>query len=138
VLAPEIVPALFGEQWNVSLPVMRILAFHGIIHSLQHNGAVILALRKPARALAESVVNALITVGGILIAARWGIAGSAGVAALRGDLLYPFTAALLHPLIQVRPGELYAGYGVAGLGASAWPSLRWRPRRSLVITRVAT
>jgi PST family polysaccharide transporter len=117
-LAPELVPALFGSQWEASIPIIRILAFHGIINSVQYNGAVVIAMGRPAWALAFSVAAALVTVTGILIAAPWGGIAVAGVIAVRGYVLYPFTVAVLRPLIQIRFGKLLGGYVVPAFGSA--------------------
>ena len=115
-LAPALVPALFGDQWDASIPVMRILAFYGIIHSLQYNGSVMVAMGRPAWALVESVAGALVNVVGILVAARWGVEAVAGVVVLRGYLLYPGTLLAVRSLIQVRFRELLGGYVAPALG----------------------
>jgi len=115
-LAPALVPALFGDQWDASIPVMRILAFYGIIHSLQYNGSVMIAMGRPAWALVESVAGALVTVVGILVAVRWGVEAVAGVVVLRGYLLYPATLLAVRSLIQVRFRELLGGYVAPALG----------------------
>lgn len=117
-LAPVLVPALFGSQWDASIPIMRILAFLGIIQSLQYNGAVMIAMGKPTWALMESVGGALLTVAGVLIAARWGIAAVAVVVALRGYLLHPCTVVAIRSLIQVRFRELLGGYVAPALGTA--------------------
>jgi len=116
-LAPVLIPALFGDQWHASIPIMRILALHGIIHSLQYNGSVMVAMGRPSWALVESLVGALITVAGILVAARWGIAAVAVVVALRGYLLYPGTLLAVRKLIQIRFRELLAGYVAPALAS---------------------
>ena len=116
-VAPTLVPALFGNQWQASVPIMSILAFHGIIHSIQYNGAVMVAMGKPAWSLAESLASSLITVVGILIAARWGITGVAAVVVLRGYLVYPGALLAVRSLIHVRVFELLAGYVAPALGS---------------------
>ncbi|MEJ2558700.1 MAG: lipopolysaccharide biosynthesis protein [Anaerolineae bacterium] len=48
-LAPELVPALFGEKWAPSIPVMQVLALIGILQSvLFFNGSVMRASGKPS------------------------------------------------------------------------------------------
>lgn len=118
-ISPILVPALFGDQWEASVPIMGILAFHGIIHSIQYNGAVMVAMGKPAWSLAESLASSLITVVGILIAVRWGITGVAAVVVLRGYLVYPGTLLAVRSLIQVRVPELLGGYVAPTLGSIA-------------------
>ena len=73
-LAPELVPALFGEKWAPSIPVMQVLALIGVLQSvLFFNGSVIKASGKPSWQLGIMLLNALCSVIGFLLAVRWGI-----------------------------------------------------------------
>ena len=117
-IAPTLIPALFGDQWEASIPIMGILAFYGVIHSIQYNGAVMVAMGKPGWALAESLAASFVTVAGILLASRWGITGIAAVVVLRGYLIYPGSLLAIRALIQVRFLELLGGYIAPILGSS--------------------
>src|SRR5919106_1377792 len=66
-LAPEIVPAVFGEKWAPSIPVMQVLALIGILQSvLFFNGSVIKASGKPSWQLGIMFLNAACSVIGFL------------------------------------------------------------------------
>ncbi len=101
-LAPELVPALFGEKWAPSIPVMQVLAMIGILQSvLFFNGSVIRASGKPSWELGIMVLNATCSVLGFLVAVRWGIVAVATSFVIVGYLLAPISYAVVHRLIQI-------------------------------------
>ncbi len=101
-LAPELVPALFGEQWAPSIPVMQILALIGILQSvLFFNGSVIRASGKPSWELGIMTLNAVCSVFGFLLAVRLGIVAVAASFVIVGYLLSPVSYIAVRKLIQV-------------------------------------
>ena len=102
VLAPELVPALFGPQWTPSIPVMQVLSMIGILQSvLFFNGSVIRASGKPSWELGIMLLNAVFSVIGFLIAVHWGIVAVAASFVIVGYLLAPVSYAAVHRLIRV-------------------------------------
>jgi PST family polysaccharide transporter len=105
VLAPELVPTLFGQQWIPSIPVMQVLALIGILQSvLFFNGNVIRASGKPAWEFGIMVLNTVFSVLGFLIAVRWGIVAVAASFVVVGYLLAPVSYAVVNRLIQINVG----------------------------------
>lgn len=101
-LAPELVPALFGETWTPSIPVMQVLALIGILQSvLFFNGSVIKAAGKPAWQLWIMLLNTMCSVLGFLLAVRWGIVAVAASFVIVGYLLAPVSYLAVRRLIQV-------------------------------------
>ncbi|MEQ9236759.1 oligosaccharide flippase family protein, partial [Coleofasciculus sp. E2-BRE-01] len=102
-LAPELVPVLFGKQWIPSIPVMQILAFIGILISVNHfTSTVIMAMGKPSWMLKLSCISSVINVVGFAIAVRWGIAAVAAVYVIRGYLLSPLHFLAVQKLIRIQ------------------------------------
>lgn len=102
VLAPELVVALFGEQWEPSGPVLRVLALIGIVHSLQlFQGSLVRALGKPQWQFWTMLASAVLNVIGFLIAVRWGITAVAVAYVIRGYLLSPLLLLLVRRLIDL-------------------------------------
>ena len=90
VLAPQLIPALFGPQWTLSIPVLQVLAIIGILHSmLYYHDSFVYALGKPAWRLAMIALNAVSNVIAFAIAVRWGIVAVAAAYVIRGYLLSP-------------------------------------------------
>ena len=101
-LAPELVPALFGEQWAPSIPVMQVLALIGILQSvLFFNGTVIRASGKPSWEFGIMLLNAVCSVIGFLLAVRWGIVAVAASLVIVGYLLAPISYMAVRRLIQI-------------------------------------
>lgn len=82
VLAPTLVPVLFGPRWTASVSLLRALAVSGILYipvSFVH--PLTLALGKPRIALILSVCQTLLTIGLCLLAMRWSPLAVAGAVA---------------------------------------------------------
>ncbi len=104
VLAPELVHGLFGDQWEPSIPVMRVLAFVGILQSIAFfNGSVLMACGKPQWRLALISLNALVNVIAFLVVVRWGILAVAAAFVIRAYVLFPLTFLAAGRLIALRP-----------------------------------
>jgi PST family polysaccharide transporter len=101
-LAPELVPALFGEQWTPSIPVMQVLALVGILQSvLFFNGSVMRASGKPSWELGIMLLNTVCSVIGFFLAVRWGIVAVAASFVIVGYSLAPISFLAVRRLIQV-------------------------------------
>lgn len=101
-LAPEFVLTLFGDQWAPSIPVVRVLALLGILHSLlAFNGSVLRACGKPSWELGIMLLNAACSIIGALLAVRWGIVAVGASFVISGYLLAPVSFAAARRLIRV-------------------------------------
>jgi len=102
-LAPELVRVLFGEQWLPSIPVMQILAFIGIVHSVAYfHTTVITAMGKPAWKLRLNFMHSIANVIGFAIAVHWGIVAVAAVYVIRSYLLTPVDLWFIRKLIGIK------------------------------------
>lgn len=102
VLAPEMIQVLFGEKWLPSVPVMQVLAFIGILHSVYYfNGTVIVAMGKPFWKLLLNSLNAIVNVFAFLLVIRWGIVAVAIAYVSRGYLLSPLPLLAVQKLIHI-------------------------------------
>ena len=102
VLAPELVPAVFGEKWSPSIPVMQVLSLIGILQSvLFFNGSIIKASGKPSWQLGIMLLNAICSVIGFLLAVKWGIVAVAASFVIVGYLLAPISYIAVRRLIQI-------------------------------------
>jgi O-antigen/teichoic acid export membrane protein len=118
VLAPELIPVLFGDQWLPSIPVMQVLALIGILQSvLAFNGSVIRASGKPSWELGIMFLNATCSVTAFLLAVHWGIVAVAASFVIAGYLVAPVSYIAVRKRIQVS-FRTYLGQFVAPLSAS--------------------
>src|SRR5574341_237667 len=102
VVAPEVVPALFGAKWMPSIPVMQVLSMIGILQSvLFFNGSVLRASGKPNWEFAIMGLNAFCSILGSLLAVRWGIVAVAASFVITGYLLAPVSYVAVRKQIQI-------------------------------------
>ena len=102
VLAPEIVPAVFGEKWTPSIPVMQVLALIGVLQSvLFFNGSVIKASGKPSWQFGIMLLNTVGSVLAFLLVVRLGIVAVAAAFVAVGYLLAPVSYIAVRRLIQI-------------------------------------
>ena len=74
VLAPQIVPTVFGEQWTPSIPVMQVLAFIGILRTVfQFNGPIMMAMGRADWRFKINIVGTTLNVLCFIAVVRWGI-----------------------------------------------------------------
>lgn len=116
-LAPELVRVLFGERWLPSIPVMQILAFIGIIHSLgTFNGSLFISMGKPDWNLKIGFLNTVANLILFFIAVRWGITAVAAVYAGRGYLFFPIYLWAVKKLIHIKLATYFGQYVVPLVG----------------------
>lgn len=102
ILAPELVPFVFGENWLPSIPVMQILAIIGILHAIEYfNQSVILAMGKPDWRFKINAINAVGNVIGFIIVVQWGILAVAAAYVIRGYLFLPLPLWAIYKLIKI-------------------------------------
>jgi PST family polysaccharide transporter len=90
LVAREAVMLFFGSGWGTSVPVLRILAFIGIVQSVSlFNGAVIKAAGKPHWLLRLEGFNVFVNAVAFAIAVHWGIVAVAFAYTLRSYLVAP-------------------------------------------------
>jgi PST family polysaccharide transporter len=103
LVAPELIVTLFGPQWTLSIAVMRVLAFIGILHSIFYfHNSVVIAFGKPSWRLGNSLLNAVANVFAFALAVRWGIVAVAAAYVIRGYLLSPVELWMVHKLAMVK------------------------------------
>lgn len=138
VMAPELVLVLFGPTWAPSAPVMQVLAFIGILHSVQYfNGSVIMAAGRPAWRLAIMLINAIANVAVFVLVVRWGIVAIAVAYVIVGYLLSPLSFLAVRSLIHINLGTYLRQFTAPLLGsiviASAILGLKYLLREDLAL-----
>ena len=101
-LTPELIVSVFGEQWIPSIPVMRVLAFAGIINSLSFfNNSVFMAMGKPAWKLWLTIFEATFTLTICLTVIKWGIGAVVSAYVISTYLAFPISLRAVKELINV-------------------------------------
>lgn len=120
VAAPLILPLVFGDGWEESVPVARILAVAGILvvgATLDHG--LFYGLGKPGRWFVYALAIDALTVATTALTVRWGLVGVATgflvVAAVATASRWFLVARLLH----TRPLALAGPFGFLAVAAPA-------------------
>ena len=102
VLAPQIIPLVFGADWEKAVPVIQVLALVGMLESVYYfNANVIMAMGKPSWRLKVNILNAIMNLIAFSIAVRWGIVAVAAAYVIRAYLLSPLPLYLVKKLIGI-------------------------------------
>jgi len=114
-VASELVPVVFGSRWLPSVPVVQVLAFIGLLHSVEYfTPAILMAAGRPSWVLAVAVLNAVTNLTAFITAVRWGIVAVALAYVIRGWVFSPILPYLVGRLIGL-PWRRYLGQYVAPL-----------------------
>jgi PST family polysaccharide transporter len=78
IVAPDLIPLVFGSQWDVAVPVIQILSIYVIIRCLQAwNSPVLDAAGKPNITFWTQSAALCLTPIAVVVGSRWGIEGVA-------------------------------------------------------------
>jgi O-antigen/teichoic acid export membrane protein len=78
IVAPDFVSTVLGERWAEATPIIRILAWVGLMQSLQTlNGEILLALGRAGTLLNFTVLWFAASLGAVVVGLQWGIVGVA-------------------------------------------------------------
>lgn len=105
VMAPDLL-LIIDEKWLPASPVMRVLSFIGVVHSLGHfNGTVLRAMGRPGIVLGLSCITAALNLTVFFVFVHWGILAVALAYTIRGYLVFPLALILLRRMIKLPLGE---------------------------------
>jgi O-antigen/teichoic acid export membrane protein len=93
VVAPEFVTAVLGSRWQAAEPVIRLLAWVGLLQSLGTlNSAVLQARDRTGTLLRYAVVALVASVTAFAVGLEWGIVGVAAGYAISSTFVEPYYA----------------------------------------------
>ncbi|HTE89149.1 MAG TPA: lipopolysaccharide biosynthesis protein [Terriglobales bacterium] len=102
VLAPVLIPVVFGAQWQPSIPTMRILAIVGLIQNiLFFNDVLWRSMGRPGYTTFFFALNAVANVAGFLVFAHYGIFAVAIVLLVNTVALSPVSFMILKRLTGI-------------------------------------
>jgi O-antigen/teichoic acid export membrane protein len=110
VVAPEFVTAVLGVKWIDTEPVIRLLAWVGLLQSLGTlNSAVLQARDRTGTLLRYAIVALVGSLVGFTVGLEWGIVGVAAGYALASTVLEPYYAWLTARALGVSVFSLARG-----------------------------
>jgi len=123
VVAPEFVRVVLGERWEAAIPVIQILAWVGLLQSLQSlNSSILQALDRTRTLLHYAAVALVASLCAFIGGLAWGVVGVATAYALVSTVVEPYYTVLTARALGVSPLMLVralAGVAEAALGMVA-------------------
>jgi O-antigen/teichoic acid export membrane protein len=115
VVAPEFVHVVFGDQWDSAIPVIRLLAWVGLLQSLQSlNSSILMARNRTRTLLWYAGVVLVASLAAFVVGLKWGIVGVAAAYAVSSTIVEPYYTYLTARAIDVSLWSLVRGLrGVA-------------------------
>ena len=119
IFAGEVVHILFGEQWQPTVPLLRLLACWALLRSISNPvGSLLIALGRPGLSLTWNAALLCVMPPTIWLGAKFGAIGLATVLTLLAAVLYvPNWYFLVRPLSGAGLGE-YAAQVAVPLGSA--------------------
>jgi teichuronic acid exporter len=121
LLAPQIVPLVFGRQWHSAVIIMQVLCLMGALNSvITFDRNALVAVNASKSALIITVTQSIVCVIVVLIAVRWGVLAVAIGVTIRQYLVWPLRLRALHRYIGVAiPTYLLRWFGPMASGVLA-------------------
>jgi polysaccharide transporter, PST family len=115
VVAPDFVHVVLGERWSSATPVIQILAWVGIIQSLQTLSAeVLLALNRASWLLRFTMLWCAGSIGAFALGLHWGILGVAACYAVATALIEPLRISITARALDISPWRFVRAFaGIA-------------------------
>lgn len=117
VVAPDLIPVVFGSQWHVAVGILQILSVYVIIRSLQAWSSIVMdAVGRPQFTLWTQLAALCLTPVGVVVGAEWSVEAVA-IAFVLSQLIAVEIPMLIVVLLELRvsPRTLAARVlGVAG------------------------
>jgi O-antigen/teichoic acid export membrane protein len=89
IVAPEFVHVVLGKQWSEAVPVIQILAWVGLIQSLQMNTVILQALGRARTTLWQAAFSVAVSLVAFATGLNWGIVGVATAYAIAVTIVEP-------------------------------------------------
>ena len=106
VVAPDFVQVVLGERWSDATPVIRILAWVGLVQSLVRlNSSVLQARDRTDLLLRWSLLITAVNVGAFVLGLQWGVVGVAACYAVANTALQPLNVWLTGRSVGVRVSD---------------------------------
>lgn len=119
-VAPEIYDVVYADKWAPCVPIARVLAGIGILHSVALlNSNVIKAMGRADWDFWLSFLNVVGNLTGFLIAAQFGVTAVAAAYVIRGYVFMPVKLYFVHSLIEYSVSAYLEKIGIALAGGLA-------------------
>jgi O-antigen/teichoic acid export membrane protein len=112
LVAPDFVSVVLGDKWSDAVPVIQILAWAGMLQSLQTlNGEILMALDRAHVLFRFTLLWFAATIGAVALGLQWGIEGVAACYTIAVLLVEPLNAHLTARALGIRTRRFFAALG---------------------------
>jgi PST family polysaccharide transporter len=139
LLAPQIVPLIFGDRWHHSIVIMQVLCLMGALNSViifDRNALVAVGAGKSA--LFITATQSIVGVITVLATVHWGVLAVAIGVTARQYLVWPLRLRALHRHVGVRISTYLLRWfgpmssGALGAGVGFVVAAAWHPGASAI------
>ncbi len=110
IVAPDFVPVVLGERWNDAVPIIQVLAWAGILLSLQAvHGSVLLARNRSGWLLRWGIVSVVAAVASFVAGLPWGVVGVATAFAIATTVLMPAYTQVVARTVGLSAARFFRG-----------------------------
>lgn len=107
VVAPEFVRVVLGRRWEEAIPVIQLLAWVGLLQSVQRlNSSVLMACDRARTLLMYSVVVLVASLAAFVFGLQWGIVGVAAAYAASSTVVELYYTWLTARVLEISPWAL--------------------------------
>jgi O-antigen/teichoic acid export membrane protein len=139
VVAPDFVAVVLGERWKGATPVIQILAWVGIVQSLQTlTGEVLLALGRASWLLRFTGLWFVASLGSFALGVQWGVLGVAACYLAATLLVEPVRTYLTARALGVSPWRIVLALGGVAQATALMGAAVLGTRMALVAAGVPT
>jgi O-antigen/teichoic acid export membrane protein len=108
LIAPFVVPLLFGPQWTESVTIIQILCAYGVVGACGLIwGSIIAGLGRPDITLRTTSIAAIVSLVILLLTARYGLAAASIAFVVRGYVTLPFMPIVIARLTGISARKQY-------------------------------
>lgn len=136
-LASLFIPAIFGNAWEGTIPLVQILAIVGILRTLGNpSGLILLAKGRVDIGFKFNAVVAIINASTYLFAIQYGIYALALSCAILSAVYFILLLTILRSLVGLEPLEYFASIIKPVIASSAMGVMLYTTYRFLVLTGI--
>ncbi len=108
--APEAIVTLFGDRWTVSVRAMQLLSLAALPATVAlMSDPLMIATERASWVFRLTLLRSALTLGGLLVAVRFGIEAIAAVSIVRAVLYLPVSAYVMRRLAGLGAASLFSG-----------------------------
>ena len=102
VLAPNIVPVLYGDKWSLSIPILQTLAIAYLLQAIYYSHLNVLTAKgKTDWQIKLVAFSSVLSLTGFVVGTRWGVNGVAAAQIVQGIISVPILLKLIDGLVGI-------------------------------------